>query len=136
MSDRISLEESQKQRLIELARRAFINAYAPYSKFRVGAAILTDKGNIFTGCNVENVSYGLSICAERNAVGAAINAEGATMKVKAIAIANDRHISCSPCGACRQTIVEFGRDAVIIFWGDGEWQTRSAIELLPAKFSF
>ncbi|GAB4542767.1 MAG: cytidine deaminase [Pleurocapsa sp.] len=137
MSQQPSITEEQKQQLIAIARQALVNAYAPYSQFRVGAALLTEQGNIYSGCNVENVSYGLSMCAERNAIATAVAAEGGEkMKIKAIAVANDRSISCSPCGACRQVINEFGDKSVVIFWQDRAWQTKSAIELLPTKFSF
>lgn len=136
MNDSSLIGESQKERLIARARETLKNAYAPYSNFRVGAAILTKAGNIFTGCNVENVSYGLSMCAERNAVAAAIAAEGNKMKIEAIAIVNERQIPCSPCGACRQVIWEFGKNSVVIFPGENEWHCNLASELLPAGFSF
>jgi cytidine deaminase len=91
--------------LFELAWEVRRNAYAPYSNFRVGAALLTKDGNVFTGCNVENISFGLTICAERAAVVAAI-AAGATDFV-AIAIVSDSATPVSPCGACRQVLSEF-----------------------------
>ena len=123
--------------LIEAAEKAVIKAYAPYSKFQVGAAVLTKQGNIFTGCNVENVSYGLSICAERNAIAHAVATEGGSiMEVVAIAIANNRHIPCSPCGACRQVIREFGQQAMVIFQDASGWQASSIEQLLPQGFSF
>ncbi|MGV2828078.1 cytidine deaminase [Myxosarcina sp. GI1(2024)] len=132
-----SISEAQINQLVAKATETLQNAYAPYSQFRVGAAILTHAGNIFTGCNIENASYGLSMCAERNAVAAAIATEGGDkMKIDAIAIVNDRQIPCSPCGACRQVIWEFGKDAVVVFQGNGQWQFNQARELLPAGFSF
>lgn len=132
---RITTEQTQQ--LLATARQVLVNAYAPYSQFRVGAAVLTEQGNIFVGCNVENVSYGLSMCAERNAIATAIAVEGGdTINIKAIAIVNDRDISCSPCGACRQIIWEFGKDAVVIFRANQTWQTLKIAELLPAGFSF
>lgn len=133
-SESIALEK--KEQLIEAAKKVLINAYAPYSQFRVGAAVLTQQGNIFTGCNVENVSYGLSICAERNAIAHAVATEGKVMKIIAIAIANSRQVPCSPCGACRQVIQEFGQQAVIIFQGKAGWQSLTMKQLLPEGFSF
>ena len=126
-----------RDRLIEAAEKALVNAYAPYSKFQVGAAVLTKQGNIFTGCNVENVSYGLSICAERNAIAHAVATEGGSiMEVVAIAIANNRQIPCSPCGACRQVIQELGQQAIVIFQDRSGWQVTSIEQLLPQGFSF
>ena len=131
-----ALTEEQKQQLIEVATAALKSAYAPYSQFRVGAAVLTDRGEIVAGCNVENASYGLSICAERNAIANAIIRQGSNkMNLRAIAVVNSKNIPCSPCGACRQVIWEFGRDARIIFLGDGGWQTTTIRELLPVGFS-
>lgn len=133
----LTITAEQTQQLLATAQQVLVNAYAPYSQFRVGAAVLTEQGNIFVGCNVENVSYGLSMCAERNAIATAIAVEGGdTMNIKAIAIVNDRDISCSPCGACRQVIWEFGKDAVVIFRANQTWQTLTIAELLPAGFSF
>lgn len=133
-SEIISLEK--REQLIEAAQKAFNNAYAPYSQFQVGAAVLTQQGNIFTGCNVENVSYGLSICAERNAVASAVAKEGKAIEIVAIAISNNRQVPCSPCGACRQVIQEFGQQAVIIFQGKAGWQSLTMKQLLPEGFSF
>lgn len=131
------ITDEQQEQLIATAQQLLVKAYAPYSQFRVGAAVLTEKGNIFSGCNVENASYGLSICAERNAIATAIAAEGGDkINLKAIAIVNDRDISCSPCGACRQVIWEFGENAMVIFRGNQGWQTLSIANLLPAGFSF
>jgi cytidine deaminase len=136
MTDLFSITEAEKTQLIETAKRALLSAYAPYSQFRVGAAVLTAKGQIFAGCNVENASYGLSICAERNAIATAIMAEkGDTIKLKAIAVVNNQDVPCSPCGACRQVIWEFGKDAVVIFRGSQGWQTSEMIKLLPHGFS-
>ena len=134
--DELNLTEAKKQQLIKTATQALASSYAPYSKFRVGAAVLTEKGNIFAGCNVENASYGLSMCAERNAIANAIIGEGKdTIKIKAIAITNSQKVACSPCGACRQVIWEFGKDAEVIFSVDRGWQNSSIKELLPAGFS-
>jgi cytidine deaminase len=125
-----------KERLLQRAREAQQNAYAPYSKFRVGAAILLDNGEIFTGCNVENASYGLTNCAERSAIFAAVSQLGAAaVRVKAVAVVNDHNAPCSPCGACRQVIAEFGSDAVIWYQGVNGVQQSTIRELLPECFS-
>lgn len=127
----------QIQQLIIAAEEILVNAYAPYSQFKVGAAVLTKQGNIFTGCNVENISYGLSICAERNAIANAVaNEGGSNLEIIAIAIANNRQIACSPCGACRQVIQELGQGAVVIFKNKSGWQTSAIAEMLPQGFSF
>lgn len=125
-----------EHQLIETATQALNSAYAPYSQFRVGAAVLTTTGKIFAGCNVENASYGLSMCAERNAIANAIIGTGKDkMTIKAIAVTNSKHVACSPCGACRQVIWEFGQDAEVIFQGNQGWQTSTIKKLLPAGFS-
>jgi cytidine deaminase len=130
------LSADQKQRLIAGARAMLDRAYAPYSKFRVGAAILTETGNIYTGCNVENASYGVTNCAERTAIFTAVAAEGPGMKVKAVAVLNSQSIDCSPCGACRQVIYEFGSKALVIYQGNGSLSEATAEQLLPAGFHF
>ena len=130
------LTETEKQQLIEVATQAMDSAYAPYSQFRVGAAVLTYSGKIVSGCNVENASYGLSMCAERNAIANAIIAPGSDkIEVRAIAVVNSQNIPCSPCGACRQVIWEFGHNALVIFLGSKGWQTATIKELLPEGFS-
>ena len=122
------------EELIEKAKEASLNAYAPYSNFNVGACVLTDKGNIYQGCNFENASYGLSICAERNAIGTAV-ANGET-KIKAIAIYSPNMYNCTPCGACRQVISEFKTDeTVVITVAGNEIITNSIEELLPGGFT-
>ena len=122
------------QPLLDAARKMLDQAYAPYSDFHVGAAILTEKGNIFTGCNVENASYGLTICAERGAVMTAVAAEGPQMKIKAVAVVNSKDMPCSPCGACRQVMFEFGPEAVVVFQGKDGMMSSTMKELLPAGF--
>src|SRR5262245_37718221 len=92
------------QRLLPAARLAVERAYAPYSRFRVGSAVLTGSGSVYSGCNVENRSYGLTICAERAAVFAAVAAEGPGTSIAALAVVCDPERPCSPCGACRQEI--------------------------------
>jgi cytidine deaminase len=126
----------QRDRLLRAAHEAMQKAHAPYSKFFVGAAVLTHSGKVYTGCNVENASYGLTICAERNAIFAAVAAEGGQhMKLRAVAVANAAGMACSPCGACRQVILEFGPEALVIFQGSNGIETARASELLPAGFS-
>jgi cytidine deaminase len=109
-------------------------AYAPYSQFRVGAALLTAKGKVFTGCNVENASYGLSNCAERTAIFAAIAQSGPGLNIHSIAVVNDQGVPCSPCGACRQVIYEFGPDATVFFQGSKGWKQNHITQLLPEGF--
>ena len=116
---------NDKEKLISAAADAAQKAYAPYSKFRVGAAVLADDGNIYTGVNVENRSYGLTICAERNAVAHAV-AMG-MKSIKAVAIYSpDSEEPLPPCGACRQVITEFSApDAVVICCGN----KKNAVEI-------
>jgi cytidine deaminase len=126
--------EKQRATLLQTARSAMKKAYAPYSKFRVGAAILTNTGKIFAGCNVENASYGMTNCAERTAIFAAVAELGPKLEVTAVAVVNDHGVPCSPCGACRQVIYEFGPEAIIFFQGtEGEKQAHIT-ELLPEGF--
>ncbi len=129
------LSSDDKVRLLSAARAALERAYAPYSKFHVGAALLTESGAIYTGCNVENASYGLTICAERAAICAAVAAEGRGMRLRGLAVLNSKDMSCSPCGACRQVIFEFGPDAIVIYQGHGTLAESTAASLLPAGFS-
>ncbi len=118
-------------RLVASAIAARPFAYAPYSHFMVGAAVLTDDGTITTGCNVENASYGLTICAERNAIFAAV-ARG-QRRVTAVAVATES--GASPCGACRQVIREFGTDVAIhLATATGQYTTTSLAALLPESF--
>ncbi|MCX7903791.1 MAG: cytidine deaminase [Caloramator sp.] len=120
--------------LVELANRAKINAYVPYSNFRVGAALLTEEGKVFTGCNIENASYGGTVCAERTALFKAIS-EGYN-KFKAIAITSDSPNLTFPCGICRQVLSEFGLDIdVIVSNNKGEFKVFKLNELLPYAFS-
>ena len=130
------LSADEKQRLIEAARAMLDRAYAPYSKFRVGAAILTEAGNMYTGCNVENASYGVTNCAERTAIFSAVAAEGPSMKLRAVAVLNSQTMACSPCGACRQVIYEFGPKALVIYQGNGSLNEATTEQLLPAGFHF
>src|SRR6202035_5392470 len=128
------VSSKQNQRLLTAARKAMKRAYAPYSQFRVGAALLTSKGEVFTGCNVENASYGLSNCAERTAIFAAIVESGPGLNIRAVAVVNDQGVPCSPCGACRQVIYEFGPKAIIFFKSSKDWKESHITELLPEGF--
>jgi cytidine deaminase len=120
----------------ELVRRAkdvMRNAYAPYSKFHVGAAIEADDGSIHVGCNVENASYGLTICAERMAVGAAVAAGKRTLR--RIAVASGVEPPATPCGACRQLLAEFGLQLEIIAAGPSTERRWTLRDLLPEAFT-
>ena len=124
----------QEEKMLAAARAAFKNAYAPYSNFRVGSAILTECGALYSGCNVENASYGMTSCAERNAIFAAVAAEGSGMRIKAVAVATERDGPCAPCGACRQVIYEFGPEALVLFRGQSGTEQMPITKLLPEGF--
>jgi cytidine deaminase len=122
--------------LLALAEQAARQAYAPYSKFQVGCALETFAGGIYTGCNVENASYGLTICAERNAIFHAVAAEGPLMKIARLTVICLGH-EFPPCGACRQVIAEFSQVndlTEITFLRHGRPETRTIAELLPGAF--
>jgi cytidine deaminase len=124
-----------EEKLIEEASKAKENAYAPYSKFRVGAALLTDSGKIYRGANVENASYGLTICAERVAVfSAVISGE---RNFVAIAIISDSDEPIPPCGACLQVLNEFSPDMTVILRGKkGKTEKYKLKDLFPKGFIF
>jgi cytidine deaminase len=126
------LTDRQADALLEEARSASANTHSPYSGFPVGAAVLTADGSIFRGTNVENASYGLTICAERIAIGNAIT--NGSSKIAAIAVYAPVD-SISPCGACRQFILEFGADIVVIFRHEQITIQKTIKELLPFEFS-
>jgi cytidine deaminase len=120
------------QPLIQHAIEARGRAYAPYSGYPVGAAVLTASGRIFNGCNVENASSGLTVCAERTAIQKAVS-EG-EREITALAVVTED--GASPCGACRQVLLEFGEEVVIILADDsGKFQETSLRELLPRPFT-
>ena len=121
--------------LLDLAREAALHAYAPYSGFRVGAALRLTNGEIVTGANVENVSYGLTICAERSAVVRAVSQFGPEIRIEAVAVADLNDAPSPPCGACRQVLSEFilPQAPVIFPAGDGV-RTMPFRELLPLAF--
>lgn len=114
--------------LVEAAWHAREMAYAPYSNFNVGAALLAADGRVFTGCNVENISYGLTNCAERVAIGAAVAA--GVREFLAVAVVADTGVPISPCGACRQVLAEFGVPLVMLANRTAREQFRLE-ELLP-----
>jgi cytidine deaminase len=129
-----SLQPAHRE-LLEAAQRARESAYAPYSRFKVGAAVWTESGQIFTGCNIENASYGLSICAERVAIFTAI-AAGET-KIVAIAIVTDAPAPSTPCGACRQVLAEFAPDSAVITGNlAGSAIVENIRDLFPRPFQF
>jgi cytidine deaminase len=118
--------------LVESARAVQQRAYAPYSRFRVGCALEADDGRVFVGCNVENASYGLTICAERAAVCAAI--AGGARRLRRAVVATDIDPPAAPCGACRQVLSEFGPDLKVDGVGPSSSVSWTMGELLPAAF--
>jgi len=128
------LSASAVAKLMTTAQKAMKNAHAPYSGFHVGAAVLLKNGKVFSGCNVENASYGMTNCAERTAIFSAVAELGPKIEIRAVAVANAKGVPCAPCGACRQVIYEFGPEATIYFQGaEGPKQAHIA-ELLPEGF--
>ena len=131
----MAIPEAVYAQLADAARRGAAHAYCPYSHFRVGAAVLTEDGRISWGCNVENASYGLTICAERNAVFQAVAQSDGPTVIRAVVIYTPTAEPTAPCGACRQVINEFGPDAEIRSICDGPRELRFRLsELLPAAF--
>lgn len=122
-----------KMQLIAAAKKAYENAYAPYSNYYVGAALLTKKGTIYKGCNIENASYGATNCAERTAIFKAVS-EG-EREFEAIAVVAKDGSTAYPCGICLQVMQEFMSDAVVYLEKDGEIISYSLKELLPKGFS-
>ena len=119
--------------VMEASREASKNAYAPYSDFHVGAAILTADGMIHAGCNVENASYGLSICAERNAAATMVSADPEDRQIHMVAVFSPSAAPCFPCGACRQFLREFGCKEVVVEDGSG-LRRYPFEEILPNSF--
>jgi cytidine deaminase len=130
----IKVSTATRERLLRAARKVMKNAYAPFSNFRVGAAILTSKGQVFVGCNVENSSYGMTNCAERTAIFSAVAKSGPELEIRAVAVANDQGVPCSPCGACRQVIYEFGPRAIVFYEGKKGPKQSLITDLLPEGF--
>lgn len=123
----------KRSELIKKAIKAKNNAYCPYSKFKVGAAVLTSKGNVYAGCNVENSSYGVSMCAERVAIFNAVTS--GDKKIVALCLVSDDTEIITPCGACRQVVYEFGRDILVIMLdGKKNIKEEKISVLLPEAF--
>ena len=127
------MSEESLRELIETAKSARLQSIAPFSNFLVGAAVKTEEGKVYTGCNVESASYGLTVCGERVAIWKALS-EG-ERKFTELAIVADTETLTPPCGTCRQIIWEFAKDAIIILGNlHGETQIVSIRELLPRAF--
>jgi cytidine deaminase len=125
--------------LLSVAEQALAQAYAPYSRLRVGAVVLTARGGRYAGCNVENRAYPLGGCAEHHAIAAAVQAEGPTVRLTAVAIAardaEDRAVPIPPCGGCRQKLMEFSDGLQVAFLdASGRVAVHSLADLLPASF--
>ena len=121
--------------LLDQAQRAALHSYSPYSGFRVGAALKLTNGETVTGTNVENVSYGLTICAERSALVRAVSQFGPEIRIEAVAIANLNDSASPPCGACRQVLAEFIQpDAPVVFPASDGVRTMAFSAILPLAF--
>lgn len=131
------LSPDQIATLCTFATGAAHNAYAPYSHFHVGAAILLTTGETVTGCNVENASYRLTTCAEQTAITRAVATHGPHIRIRAILVLNRANQPCQPCGACRQTIAEFADPDTPVYFpdADGALTHLTVAQLLPASFS-
>jgi cytidine deaminase len=123
------------EKLLEAAQQVKKHAYAPYSHFHVGAALITDTGKIYSGCNVENTSYGLTICAERNAVFNMVS--NGEHRIAEILVVGDTEEFLPPCGACRQVITEFSTTETVVYMCNrlGQWEKATMAELMPYTFS-
>lgn len=136
----MSLTPKELELLQRAATQVAEKSYAPYSKFRVGAALLLEDGSTVTGCNVENASYGLTICAERSALVRAVSEKGPKVRIRAIAVDNLNGAASSPCGACRQVLSEFVVDDAIVSFpavfatGEHGLENRPFFDLLPFSF--
>lgn len=130
------LSAAERQHLRELASEAAKNSYSPYSHFRVGAAVLLTTGQIVTAANVENCSYRLTCCAEQSAIARAVAEYGPAVRLAAVAVANLNGAASMPCGACRQTLAEFGDDEVLLLYpGEGSSPQETTLgSLLPHAF--
>ncbi len=126
------MDQTQIDELVAAAREARVKAHAPYSGYLVGAAVLASDGRVFVGCNVENASYGLSVCAERHAIAAAVAA--GCSDFEAIAVVTQSIPPAAPCGACRQVLAEFGDFPVIMANLAGDQRNSTVRDLLPLAF--
>lgn len=122
------------QKLIEIAKEASEKAYSPYSNYKVGASLLTKSGKIYTGCNIENASFGATICAERVAIFKAISEGEKDFEMIAIYINDEKHIP-SPCGICRQVMMEFAPNLKLILSNGYDYEIYKLEELLPYPFT-
>jgi cytidine deaminase len=132
-----AITEEERSRLLASARVAASRAHCPYSNYRVGAAVLTEDGNVAAGCNVENASYGLTICAERNAVFQAVASSiaGSALRIRAVLVYTPTPTPTAPCGACRQVINEFGPESEVLCVCDGPDEIHASLDsLLPRAF--
>lgn len=130
---RKGIPKSAYRTLIAEARKARRRAYAPFSRFKVGAAVLTQTGEIFSGANVENSSYGMTNCAERSAIQKAVNA--GHRRIVAIGVIGDTEMPIAPCGACRQVVFEFGDDIEVVMANlKGNYRVETISTLLPLGF--
>ena len=127
------MNRQERQKLLAAARRAAQHAYAPYSRFRVGAAVLDERGRIHPGCNVENASSGLTVCAERNAVARAVCA--GAKSVRAVLVYAETDALTPPCGACRQVLAEFGPGCTVVLANGKQTREMRLTDLLPLRFS-
>jgi cytidine deaminase len=132
----MSINPEQIAALHSAATKAAQNSYSPYSHFRVGAAILLEDESIVAGTNVENASYRLTCCAEQTAIATAITLHGPQIRIRAVAVVNLNGATCMPCGACRQTILEFATSDTVVFYpsANGETVETTLSALLPAGF--
>jgi cytidine deaminase len=125
------MDDALEQAARDVAKRA----YAPYSRFHVGAAVRTAGGAMYAACNVENASFSLTLCAERNALAAMVAAEGAGAEVERVVVVALDAASCPPCGACRQVLAELAPRATVGYLLDGTYVERPVAELLPDTFT-
>lgn len=130
----MKLKKKLIQKMIEIAKEASEKAYSPYSNYKVGASLLTKSGKIFTGCNIENASFGATVCAERVAIFKAISEGEKDFEMIAIYINDEKHIP-SPCGICRQVMMEFAPNLKLILSNGYEYEIYKLEELLPYPFS-
>jgi len=131
-----TLTDAEKTALRAFAAETAAHSYSPYSHFRVGAALLLETGETITGCNVENASFRLTSCAEQAAIARAVTQLGPAIRLRAVAVANLNDAASMPCGACRQTLAEFGPDATLILYPgeNGTPEETTLGDLLPHAF--
>jgi cytidine deaminase len=129
-----TLDDDLIEQLLADATHAATHAWAPYSQLKVGAALVTTSGETVIGCNVENSSYGLTMCAERNAIFGAIAAYGEEVKIEALAVVLGNGNPISPCGACRQVMCEFNPEMSVVFRTPSGLEVMQAGKLLPHRF--